>query len=162
MLYLIKNAAAINQTVVPTDTYDIDSLGVKALDDYTVEFTLEAPAPYFESISSIWTMRPVPSWAIEEFGDAWTDPANIVVNGPYTLKEWKPDEKLVFEKNPTYFDADKVQIDRFEVNIITDQNTEVSLYEAGDLDVAGESATSLPIEALTAHPRRCDAERRAA
>ena len=66
VLYLIKNAAAINQTAVPTDTYDIDSLGVKAVDDYTVEFTLEAPAPYFESISSIWTMRPVPSAVIEE------------------------------------------------------------------------------------------------
>ena len=61
VLYLIKNAAAINQTAVPTDTYDIDSLGVKALDDYTVQFTLEAPAPYFESISSIWTMRPYPA-----------------------------------------------------------------------------------------------------
>ena len=149
VLYLIKNAAAINQTAVPTDTYDIDSLGVKALDDYTVQFTLEAPAPYFESISSIWTMRPVPSAAIEKFGDAWTEPANIVVNGPYMLKEWKPNEQLVFEKNPTYYDADKVQIDRFEVNVVTDQNTEVSLYEAGDLDVAGESAASLPIEALT-------------
>ncbi|MCB0152893.1 MAG: hypothetical protein KDE01_35215, partial [Caldilineaceae bacterium] len=81
VLYSIKNAAAINQTNIPTDTYDIDSLGVKAIDDYTVEFTLEAPAAYFESISSMWTLRPVPSWAIEQFGDAWTEPENIVVNG---------------------------------------------------------------------------------
>ena len=88
VLYAVKNAAAINQTVIPTDTYDIDSLGVKALDDYTVEFTLEAPAAYFESISSMWTLRPLPSWAVEEFGDAWTDPANIVVNGPFKLTEF--------------------------------------------------------------------------
>jgi oligopeptide transport system substrate-binding protein len=146
VLYSIKNAAAINQTAVPTDTYDIDSLGVKAIDDYTVEFTLESPAAYFESISSMWTLRPVPSWAIEEFGDAWTDPANIVVNGPYTLVEWRPNEKLIFEKNPTYFAADDVQIDRVELSIITDQFTEVALYESGDLDVAGEGAASLPAE----------------
>jgi oligopeptide transport system substrate-binding protein len=149
VLYSIKNAAAINQTAIPTDTYDIETLGVRAVDDYTVEFTLEAPASYFESISSMWTLRPVPSWAIEEYGDAWTDPENIVVNGPYTLKEWKPAEQLVFEKNPTYYDADQVQIDRVELNVITDQNTELALYESGDLDVAGENAASLPIEALT-------------
>jgi oligopeptide transport system substrate-binding protein len=149
VLYSIKNAAAINQTAIPTDTYDLETLGVKALDDYTVEFTLEAPASYFESISSMWTLRPVPSWAIEEYGDAWTDPENIVVNGPYTLVEWKPAEQLVFEKNPTYYAADQVQIDRVELDIITDQNTELALYESGDLDVAGEGAASLPIEALT-------------
>lgn len=148
VLYLIKNAAAINHTNIPTDTYDINTLGVKALDDYTVEFTLEAPAPYFESISSIWTLRPVPSWAIEKYGDAWTDPKNIVVNGPYKLLEWKPSEQLVFEKNPDYYNAANVQIDRVELNIISDQNTEVSLYEAGDLDIAGEGAASLPIEAI--------------
>lgn len=148
VLYLIKNAQQINQTKVPTDTYDIDTLGVKAVDDHTVEFTLEAPASYFEAISSLWTLRPVPSWAIEKYGDKWTDPTNIVVNGPYTIKEWKPNEQLVFEKNPTYYDADKVQIDRVELNVITDQNTEVSLFEKGDLDVAGENAASLPLEAL--------------
>ncbi len=149
VLYSIKNAAAINQTAIPTDTYDIDSLGVRAVDDYTVEYTLEAPASYFESISSLWTLRPVPSWAIEEFGAAWTDPENIVVNGPYMLTEWRPAEMLVFEKNPTYYNADGVQIDRVEYSVITDQNTELALYEAGDLDVIGDSATSLPIEVLT-------------
>jgi ABC-type oligopeptide transport system substrate-binding subunit len=148
VLYIIKNAAAINQTAIPTDTYDIDSLGVRAVDDHTVEFTLEAPASYFESISSLWTLRPVPSWAIEEHGDAWTDPENIVVSGPYMITEWRPAELLVFEKNPTYYDADGVQIDRVDLHIITDQNTELALYEAGDLDVIGDSATSLPIEVL--------------
>jgi ABC-type oligopeptide transport system substrate-binding subunit len=149
VLYLVKNAAAINQTAIPTDTYDIETLGVRAVDDYTVEFTLEAPAAYFESISSLWTLRPVPSWAIEEHGDTWTDPANIVTSGPYLLKEWRPAEVLLFEKNPTYYGADGVQIDNVELHVITDQNTELALYESGDLDVIGDSATSLPIEVLT-------------
>jgi ABC-type oligopeptide transport system substrate-binding subunit len=149
VLYIIKNAVAINQTVIPTDTYDIDTLGVKAIDDYTVQFELEAPASYFESISSLWTLRPVPQWAIEAHGDAWTDPANIVTSGSYRLLEWKPGEQLVFEKNPDYYGADSVQIDRVELNVITDQFTQVALYEAGDLDQAGESSSALPIEELT-------------
>ena len=146
--YIIENAKTINQTQVPTDTYDIDSLGVKALDDYTVQFTLEAPAAYFLAISSLWTVRPVPQSAIEKSGDQWTEPANIVTNGPYLLTEWKPAQHLTFVKNPDYYDADKVQIDRVEVDIITDQFTEIALYESGELDVAGEGPGSLPVEEL--------------
>ncbi len=146
VLYIIQNAKAINQA---TDAYDIETLGVTALDDYTVQFTLEAPAAYFLSISSMWTLRPLPQATVEEFGDAWTDPANIVVNGPYMVTEWRPGESLSFVKNDSYYAADEVQIDRVELSIIADQNTEVALYESGALDVAGEGPGSLPIEELT-------------
>ena len=149
VLYIIKNASAINQTAVPTDTYAIDTLGVEAVDEHTVQFTLEAPASYFLSISSMWTLRPVPSWTIEEFGDAWTDPANIVVNGAYKVTEWNPGESLTFVKNDSYVNAADVQIERVELAVITDQNTEVALYESGELDVAGEGAGSLPVEEVT-------------
>lgn len=149
VLYIIKNASAINQTAIPTDTYDIDTLGITAVDEHTVQFTLEAPASYFLSISSMWTLRPVPSWAIEEFGDAWTDPANIVVNGAYKVTEWNPGESLTFVKNDSYVNAADVQIERVELSVISDQNTEVALYESGELDVAGEGAGSLPIEEVT-------------
>lgn len=149
VLYIIKNASAINQTAIPTDTYDIDTLGITAVDEHTVQFTLEAPASYFLSISSMWTLRPVPSWAIEEFGDAWTDPANIVVNGAYKVTEWNPGENLTFVKNDSYVNAADVQIERVELSVISDQNTEVALYESGELDVAGEGAGSLPIEEVT-------------
>lgn len=149
VLYIIENAKAINQTAVPTDTYDINTLGVTALDDYTVQFTLEAPAAYFLSISSLWTLRPVPQSVIEEHGDAWTDPANIVVSGPYKVAEWLPGESLTFVKNDTYYGAGDVQIDRVELSIIADQNTEVALYESGELDVAGEGPGSLSAEEMT-------------
>lgn len=148
VLYIIKNAQTINQTVVPTDTYDIDTLGVKAVDDYTVEFTLEAPASYFLAISSLWTMHPVPSWTIEEYGDKWTDPENIVVNGPYKLEAWSHNEHLSYIKNPTYYNADNVQIDRVEVDIITDQFTEIALYESDELDVVGDGPATFPVEEL--------------
>ncbi len=144
ILYIVQNARAINQTAVPTDTYDIETLGVTALDDYTVQFTLEAPAAYFGSISAMWTLRPLPQAVVEEYGAAWTDPANIVVSGPYNVTEWKPGESLTFVKNDKYYNAANVQIDRVELSIITDQNTEVALYESGELDVAGEGASRCP------------------
>lgn len=103
----------------------------------------------FLSISSMWTLRPVPSWAIEQYGDAWTEPANIVVNGPYKVTEWKPNESLTFVKNDGYFNADQVQIAQVNLTVIADQNTEVALYESGELDVAGEGAASLPVEEVT-------------
>ncbi|MCP4166549.1 MAG: peptide ABC transporter substrate-binding protein [Chloroflexi bacterium] len=148
VLYIIKNAQAINQTDVSADEYDLDTLGVTALDDYTVEFTLEAPASYFLAISSLWTLRPVPQWAIEEHGDAWTEAENVVSNGPYILEEWKHGESMAFVKNPDYYDADNVQIDRVEVDIITDQYTEVALYESGELDIAGDGPGTLPAEEM--------------
>ena len=126
VLYVIKNAAPINQTQIPTDTYDMHRLGVKALDDYTVEFTLEAPAAYFESISSMWTLRPVPRWAIEEYGDAWTEPENMSSTGPQDHR-MAPSDKLIFEKNPDYYAADEVQIDKVDLSVITDQFTTVAL-----------------------------------
>lgn len=149
VLYIIKNAQAINQTDVSAgETYDIETLGVDALDDYTVQFTLEAPASYFEAISSLWTLRPVPQWVIEEHGEQWTEPGNIVTNGPYMMEDWKHGEHMSFVKNPDYYAADSVQIDRFEVDIITDQFTEVALYESGELDVAGDGPGTLPMEEL--------------
>ena len=148
VLYIVKDAQAINQTDISSGSYDIETLGVEALDDYTVQFTLEAPAAYFESISSLWTLRPVPSWAIEEHGDAWTEPENIVVNGPYKLTEWKHGEHLSFAKNPSYFAADNVQIDNVEVDIITDSFTEIALYESGELDVAGDGPGTFPVEEM--------------
>ena len=146
VLYIIENAQEINQTDVSAGTYDIDTLGVKALDDYTVQFTLEAPASYFLAISSLWTLRPVPQWTIEEYGGAWTEADNIVTNGPYMLEDWKHGESLSFVKNPTYYDADNVQIDRFEVDIITDQYTELALYESDELDIAGDGPGTFPTE----------------
>lgn len=146
-LYIIKNAQAINQTAVPTDTYDIETLGVKALDDSTVQFTLEAPAAYFPSIAGLWTVRALPSWTIEQYGDAWTDPKNIVTNGPYKLAEWNLDNNIALVKNPDYVNAADVAIDRFDATFITDQNTAVGLYEQGGLDVVSDGEP-LPIEIL--------------
>ncbi len=135
--YAIKNAEAINNS--DTGNYDIDSLGVKALDDYTIQFELEFAASYFPSITSLWTVRPVPQEAIEEFGDTWTEPGNIMTNGSMVLAEWTHDAHLSYKKNPYYFKADEIQIDEIDVSIVGDSATIMAMYENDEIDFAGVS-----------------------
>lgn len=130
--YAIKNAEAINNAE-PGD-YDIETLGVKALDDYTIQFELEFAASYFPSITSLWTVRPVPKEAIEEFGDEWTEPGNIMTNGAMVLAEWTHDAHLTFKKNPYYVKADEIQIEVIDVSVVTEEATWMAMYENDELD----------------------------
>ena len=90
VLYIIKGAKEVNTGEIT----DLSHIGVKAVDDYTVQFALNHPAGYFPSIASMWVARPVPRWAIEKYGDKWTEAGNIVTNGPYLLKEWKHEDEI--------------------------------------------------------------------
>jgi len=84
MLYGIENAQEYNAGSIT----DPSLVGVKALDDTHIRFTLEGPAAYFPVIAGLPPARPQPQWAIEAHGGAWTEPANIVTNGPYKLAHW--------------------------------------------------------------------------
>ncbi len=84
VLHIIENAQAYNEGSIT----DPNEVGVEALDDTHVRFTLESPAAYFPVIAGLPPARPQPSWAIEAHGGAWTDPSNIVTNGPYKLAYW--------------------------------------------------------------------------
>ena len=106
--YIIKNAEAINTG----ENKDLESLGVRAVDDYTVEFTLTQPAGYFPGIAGMWVNRPQPQAAIEAGGDKWTEPGSIWTNGPYVLDTWEHESKMVLVKNPYYYDAKNVAIEQ--------------------------------------------------
>jgi oligopeptide transport system substrate-binding protein len=129
--YIIKNAEAVNSG----ESTDLDSIGVEALDDYTVQFTLVRPAGYFPAIAGMWVNRPVPKDTIDEYGDTWTEAANIVTNGPYCLDTWEHDNKMVFVKNPHYYGADDVQIAKVNCVMVTENSTAFAMYENGELDV---------------------------
>src|SRR5262249_42426201 len=83
LLYPIKNAEAVN-----SGHMTVDNLGVTALDDYTLEIKLEHPAPYLHQLMKHYITLPVPKHIVQKYGDAWVQPGNVVVNGPYTLKRW--------------------------------------------------------------------------
>ena len=130
VLYIIKGAKEVNTGEIT----DLSHIGVKAVDDYTIQFALNHPAGYFPSIASMWVARPVPRWAIEKYGEKWTEAENMVSNGPYLLKEWKHEDEIVMEKNPDFYDADKVDIDVVHSVIIVEMSTAMALYEAGEID----------------------------
>jgi oligopeptide transport system substrate-binding protein len=117
--YIIKNAEAVNTG----ESTDLDSIGVKAVDDYTVEFTLEQPASYFPAIASMWVNRPVPREPIEEFGDLWTEPGNIWSNGPYALDTWEHENRMVMVKNPHWYGAKDVSIEQINFVMVVEAST---------------------------------------
>lgn len=133
VLYIIKGAQEVNSG----DVTDLDYIGVKAIDDYTIQFALNQPAGYFPAIAGMWVTRPVPRLAIEKYGIKWTEPENIVTNGPYLLTEWAHEDELIMEKNPDYFDADNVQIEVIHCVMVVEASTAMAMYEDGVLDSTG-------------------------
>ena len=116
---------------------DVDTLdSIVALDDYTFEFTLSEPRSYFDSILAFFTFDPVRMDVIEANPDTWTQPGVSVSNGAYVLVEHNPGENLVLEKNPFYWDADNVTIERIEIPVIDEDATALAAFEAGETDVS--------------------------
>ncbi|PLW82554.1 peptide ABC transporter substrate-binding protein [Kineobactrum sediminis] len=112
MLYPVANAEAYATGQIT----DPEALGVRALDDLTLEVTLTEPTPYFLQLMDHYSSFAVPRATIEKYGKAtdrftqWTRVGNIVTNGPFQLKEWKLNRRIVVEKNPHYWDADTVKL----------------------------------------------------
>lgn len=98
-VYPIKNGMKINKGEIK----DLDAMGVKATDDYTLVVTLEEPAGYFLRLASTWTLMPVPRHVIEKHDKKWTEAANIVTSGPFKLEKWDHDKELVLVPNPNYW-----------------------------------------------------------
>ncbi|MDF2799924.1 MAG: peptide transporter substrate-binding protein [Devosia sp.] len=127
----IKNGSEIADGTIT----DFNELGVKALDDKTVEITLEGPTPYFLQALTHYTAYPVPKHVVEEVGDAWTAPENIVGNGPYKVVEWVPGSYVKSVKSDTYYDAENVQIDEVNYFVQDDLAAALARYRAGEYDI---------------------------
>ncbi|NIM92869.1 MAG: hypothetical protein GTO18_04040 [Anaerolineales bacterium] len=134
VLYVIENAEAVN---AGEEGVTLDDIGVRAVDDQTVEFELEFPAGFFPAVAGLWTAAPVPQWTIEEAEVQWTEPGTVVSNGPYVMTEWIHGSELNMMKNPYWPDADSVQIDQIHGVMIVEESTEFAMYENGELDSVG-------------------------
>jgi len=140
LMYVVQGAEAFNTG----ETDDPSTLGVRAIDDYTLEITLEKAASYFDTILAFSTTYPVRLDVIEQYGDLWAEPGNFVGNGAYLLTEWAHDDYVVIEKNPDYWGADDVTIETVEFPIIVEDATALAAYERGELDVGGYPSEELP------------------
>lgn len=112
----------------------VDTLGVKAIDDHTLEVTLSASLPYFPLMTTHTSTFPSPQWVIEEHGDQWTKPENFVSNGAYVLTEHVPQERTVRERNEMYWNNDATIIDKTVALVINDENAALTRFLAGELD----------------------------
>jgi len=131
-LYAIDNAQALNEGAV----LGMEQLGVRALDERTLEITLGAPVPYLAEQLTHHAALPVPRHAIEAHGDAWTQPDHMVSNGAYVVTEWRPDGHVRLEKNPKFPAAEEVAIDEVHYHPIGTRARALERYLAGELDIA--------------------------
>lgn len=128
-LWKIKGAQAFNEG----KTRDPATVGIRVPDDHTLEVELEVPAAYFPDLVTYIAYAPVPRHIVESAGDQWTRPENIVVNGPFKMKAWEQRSRIVLEKNPRYWDADNVALDGVFFYNSDSEQTNVNLYETGQI-----------------------------
>lgn len=117
-----------------------DAIGVKAVDDRTFEVKLTSPQPWFIAQVAHTSFLPVHRATVEKFDRNWTEPKNIVTNGPYRLTGWKHDESITLTKWDDWRDADTVSVGRINGRIIKDATTALAAFEAGELDACMETA----------------------
>ncbi|QFU07440.1 Periplasmic murein peptide-binding protein precursor [Rhodobacteraceae bacterium THAF1] len=128
-LMQVENAAAVIAGDMPPE-----ELGVRAVDDTTFEVTITTPLPYFPQMLVHASTFPVLESVVEENGDDWTDAGTLVGNGAYTLTEHTLGERVVMEKNDTYWDADNTVMETLTALTINDINQGLTRYLAGELD----------------------------
>src|SRR5579864_6903095 len=131
-LFDIQNGEAFNtkQSGVSRDT-----VGVKALDDYTLRVTLEGPRGYFPTIMAYIAALPAHRPSVEKYGDKWTEAANIVTNGPWKMTVWDHNRRMVFERNEAFILKPKPKLRKRLAPIIATES-QLASYEAGELDRA--------------------------
>lgn len=138
ILYYIKGGEAYN-----TGQGSRDDVAVKALDEKTLEVTLESPTAYFLELTAFYTYFPVNKNVVESNPDWAKKPETHVSNGPFKLVKWEHNAKLVLEKNESYYNADKIKLDGIDLDIIEDQNTAWQKYEGGEYHILVDVPTSV-------------------
>lgn len=129
--YCIKNGKAYN-----TKKAKAEDVGVKVIDDKTLEIDLEYPVPYFLDILSWHLLLPLKEDMVTKNANGWAnDPNTIISNGPFKITEWKHNDYMLLEKNPNYWDAQNVKLEKLKLVMITNNNTALTAYKTGDIDL---------------------------
>jgi oligopeptide transport system substrate-binding protein len=140
--YGIRNAKAVKEGKL-----SLDAVGVRALDDRTLEVELEHPIPYFLDLVATSPFFPV-NRRLDQINPHWSnEPSSFVSNGPFRLKELKEHDHICVEKNESYWDANVVQLSRIEMCMIQGEAA-LSLFEKKELDWAGSPFSRIPMEAI--------------
>ena len=137
LLQLIQGAEGFHKGL----TIDFGSVGVSAVDARTLRVRLEHPAPYFLSLLTNAAWSPVPvsvitaSGSASERGNPWARAGSFVGNGPFTLKSWEPNQRIIVEKSPTYWDAAQVRLREIQFYPIESSDAEERAFRSGQLHI---------------------------
>lgn len=134
ILYPIKNAEAIN-TATADKPMAPDQLGMKAIDDKTLEITLERATPYFLELLAHQTALPVDPASVDKYGENFVKPGNMVSDGAYMLTENVANDHITLVKNQHYYDAANVKVDKVIYYPTEDQAAAIRRFQAGELDL---------------------------
>ena len=141
MAFCIKNAKPFYD-----GTAKREELGIKVIDDLTLEVTLEYPVAYFPSLMAFGVFMPLRQDVCEKFGDAYaTDADKFIGNGPYNVESWQHESEFVMVKSETFFDKDSIKIGKLIGKMINDTSTAFNMYDTGDLEMILLSGTTLPL-----------------
>ena len=148
-LFDVKNAEAI----YTGKSASVKDLGIEAADEFTLKVELRSPVPFFLKLTAAGVLVAVPRQAIEAakqrgVESSWTEPGRIVVSGPFYLQERRPHDRIVFRRNPAYYNAGSVRLEELCFLQVTDGVTNVNLFKAGEAD--SMSDTVLPSQFLPA------------
>lgn len=146
-LYILKNGNAAK-----SQRCSVDEVGVKALDEKTLQVDLEHPVPYFFSALSTHAFFPTPHH-ITSKDPNWIQ-NHYIGNGPFLMQEWRHHDSIIMVKNPLYWDAENVRLERVVYTLVEDETTELTMFENSELDWAGYPLSNLPIEALSSLNRK--------
>lgn len=138
-LYDIRNAAEYNGGEIK----DPDQVGVRALDEKTLQVELKKPAVYFPSITTFTATFPLRRDVIERYGDRWTEPAHLITCGPFRLNEWRHEYRLILEANDRYYRG-RPALDWVMFYVVEEETTALTLYETGDLDRVALPPVAIP------------------
>lgn len=129
LAYVIKDGQSVSEGKAAPE-----SLGAKALDPYTLQLTLEHPAPFLPELLKHQSFYPAPKHAVERYGDGWVAPGRYVSNGPYRFTGWRLGDHITLAKNPAYYDAAHVCLDRVDYFATPDNIAAERRVERGELD----------------------------
>ncbi len=132
----VKNADAVMAGKLPPS-----ALGVAALDDKTFQVTLSQPVSWFLQAAASPSFFPVNRATVEKFGEKWTQPANIVVSGAYKPVKWIINERLISQRNPSYWNNASTVINQVTYLPIAEPSAELNRYQSGEIDITSTTPT---------------------
>jgi oligopeptide transport system substrate-binding protein len=133
---------------------DFSSVGIRALDDRTVQVHLKHPVPYFLDLCSLPVFYPVPIATLRQWGEDWTKPEHMVCNGPFRLLAWRVNDRVCLEKNPNYWRASEVRLSRVDALAVTQATTAFNLFYTLGADLVMDKGLvpTFFLEALSRQP----------